>query len=238
MECDLGLCDEPSKPPPSVPSKQTPQDCFELIRCGEFKLPQRPDNITDKNWDVYMRFWRQLEHQDSPFILSDGRIEDQYLIAILIRIELNGASGKAYQAALEALSSQYKTHCSGGCASLEEQLNWLGSMQGWWDRGSRPISINDCPWCMQDAAKAITGYQDEYDSQSWWWGNPLRDSSLANYVTSTFPNTAQGGLMVDGNKFIVGQRGGVGVLDFVILTYQQGQECYSTIPNCMGFSPP
>lgn len=178
--------------------------------------------------------------------MPDGKLDDQYLVATLIKIEIESALREitSYRAALEAISYHYHNFgCEGECKSLQQQLEWMDSMQNWWDRRGRslPVISDDC-YCWDDAALAINGYQDSQPAQSYWWGNPLRGFELAEYIRENYPSSSYQpySLMVDNNKFIVGFRGTEesGVLDFVVVTKQQNDDCYSKTPNCMGFSLP
>ena len=120
-------------------------------------------------------------------LLEDGRLDDLTLLAILIRVEFNGIFGTLYETALEALYRQYVGYgCKGACQSLEQQLNWLDSMQGWYGRNGNPIPLNDCERCRPDAERVMTGndvdVSDGYDA--WWWGNPKRDSAMTEYIVN------------------------------------------------------
>jgi RHS repeat-associated protein len=213
--------------------------------------PVRPDGISPDTWAVYMRLWSQLTDQNSSHLLPDGRLNDRYLIAILIDIEIKDAravepSGRVYRAALEAISYQYHGWaCSGACSSLQSQLKWMDAMHNWRERGNRDLPINVCDHCMADASLVRRSYNDGDGYQAVWWGNPYRDFDLHNYIIQTYPqaNNKPYALIVDNNRFIVGFRGtdegGTGgILNFVVITRQQQGDCYATTPNCMGFSLP
>ena len=180
----------------------------------------------------------------TPYLLPDGRIDDQYLIAVLIEIEIFDAlieeTGTVYNAALEAVSYQYHNrYCKGSCPSLKEQLEWMDGMQAWREREGRPLP--NPARSMPDAAKAIAGYNDGDGFQALWWANPYRGSEMANYINENHGDVPYQGLIVDGSEFIVGFRGREDdpltsdVLDFVVVTKEQDDACNITKPTCMGF---
>lgn len=126
--------------------------------------------------------WAEL--QGSPYLLEDGRLTDQFLLAVLIRVEFNGLQSgtMVYEGSLEALSHQYAGYgCHGGCTTLSEQLNWLDNMQGWYGRNGNRISINDCNRCLPDATRVMEGVE-AIDGYAWWWGNPKLDSAMQAYI--------------------------------------------------------
>jgi len=215
--------------------------------CGEVWCqvrPVRPGGISDGTWNTYHRLWWRLMREDSPYLGSHGQIDDQYLVAILIHLELKDARGRAFDAALEAVSNHYRGWaCGGECSSLE-QLRWMDNMESWRDR---TIAIPEtlCSFCWQSASLAIAGYDDGDGYQAVWWGNPFRDSNLHQYISDNYPQPVyeEGALMVDGSRFIVGIRGNDDLrwpltLSFLVFTSDQLSSCYSSSPNCMGFTLP
>jgi hypothetical protein len=211
--------------------------------------PLQPPGIKQHTWDTYIGLWQRLAQENSPYLLSDGRLDDRYLVATLIKIETESAlaegTGTVYGAALEAISYHYRHFdCRGDCTSLQQQLQWMDGMQNWWDRRGRPLPVipGNCSHCWNDSSLAMAGYQDSQPAQSYWWGNPLRGSDLATYIHDNYPALSYRpyALMVDNNRFIVGFRGTEvggpgGILDFVVVTKQQNDSCGGT---CMGFSWP
>ncbi len=216
--------------------------------CGEVWCqvrPVRPRGISNGTWNTYHKLWWRLMQEDSPYLTSHGRIDDQYLVAILIHLELKDARGRAYNAALEAVSYHYHGWaCAGGCSSLAQQLRWMDSMESWRER-TQAIPETLCDFCWQSASQAIAGYDDGDAYQAVWWGNPFRGSELHQYISDNYPQPVYktGALMVDGSRFIVGIRGNDDrtsplTLSFVVLTSDQLRSCYSSRPNCMGFTLP
>ena len=169
----------------------------------------RPSGIKDSTWEKYQELYNQLLAQNSPYILSDGRIDDQYLVALLIDIEIDRSRVQkaVFNSALEAVSNQYHGWgCHGGCSSLSDQLTWMDAMQNWWDRDS-PFPQSVCPTCMDDAAKAVAGYNDGDGLDAVWWGNPLRESELNDFIVTNYSTVPKWGLLEATNRYIVGYKG-------------------------------
>jgi hypothetical protein len=206
-------------------------------------LPKRPDDIKDSTWNTYVTVWNQL--QGTSHILEDGRIQDTTLVAMLIRIELNGIDGDLYKAALEGVSNQYQGYgCGGACRSLGQQLRWMNNMQGWYGRNGNSIPLDDCKRCFSDAMKAIEGFNNPDGYSSWWWGNPKPNSAMAQYLQldpsgRTRPSWGDDSL---GGGFIIAGPipGGGNYSHFLVVTYEQNIACgnYPGPLTCMGFQKP
>jgi hypothetical protein len=209
--------------------------------------PPQPPGIAQGTWDTYLNLWHELKDGDPPYLLADGRIDDQYLMAILIEIaqSLREGSGRVFRAALEAVSYRYRVHCNGGCSTLQDQMEFMNSMENWRVRNGRPLPniSNDCiSSCWDNAALAIDGYNDGDGFQAVWWANPIRNSEMHNYIVANFPADSYGtyDLIEDNKRFIIGFRGTDyggegGVLHFIVVTQEQNNACDFT---CMGFSSP
>ncbi len=241
IDCPTNDCNSnsssPSEPPQADDLPEQLEDCYiNLKKCG---LPDRPPGIEDETWNTYVAVWFEL--LGTEYLLPDGRIVDQYLIALIIRIELQGVSGIPYLAALEAISNQYDGWgCGGGCSSLAQQLNWLDAMHAWRERDGSTVSLNDCPWCLADAARAMNNYNDSYSAESWWWANPTRESAMHKYIEQYgLSGTATPEWRADtlGGAFIVASQPCTGCRYFVVMTQAQDAACanISGDVTCNGF---
>jgi hypothetical protein len=129
------------------------------------------------------------------YVSADGKINDQVLLAIIIRAEFNTVKelggADLWGESLEALSNQYystqgdaQTPCKGGC-SLIAQLTWLQTLQGF-----RDVSVEDLTNAttgfsvyMDDAASLMNpNHQYGTDDFSWSWAVASPGSIIAGWI--------------------------------------------------------
>jgi RHS repeat-associated protein len=230
-----------STPSPTATCTPTPTATAEPTPTPEPILPPRSAGIKDSTWRTYETVWGQIK--GTPDLLPDGRLSDEILLTILIRVEFNGIYGVLYETALEALSHQYQGYgCHGGCSSLAEQLNWLNGMQGWYGRNGNEIPLNDCKRCYPDAERVKVGVEVSDGYYAWWWGNPKADSAMTAYIENidatgrTQPSW--GNESANGAFIIQGQIPGQGNYSrFLVVTYEQNIACgnFPGPVTCMGF---
>lgn len=232
-----------SKPKSATPSTQ--QAKKSVSPCDDvWCAVTRPSGIQDSTWNTYLTMYNLLE--GTSFLLDDGRMTDQFLLAIIIRVEFNGLGShtRIYEAALEALSNQYSGYgCSGGCSSLQQQLGWLNGMEGWYGKNGKEISVADCPRCLGDATRVIKGVNDNDGYTAFWWGNPKPISAMSEYISvdPTGRSTPSWGDDTLGGAFIVQVPiGGGNYGNFLVVTWAQNKACgdYPEPVTCMGFVKP
>jgi hypothetical protein len=173
--------------------------------------------------------------ESRPAILGDGRLDDQVLLAIVIFVEFgiyqtNSPARRTYNAALEALSQQYQgtsaNLCNGSCQTLQVQLEWMDSKQGWY-QGVPSTMVSSFEAYMDDALKVQNGLNDGDGITAWEWGNALPGSPMSEYIDDgaggdpDWKNQAEGAFIVHFGYFVV-------------QTQLQNIDCGAV--DCMGFS--
>lgn len=185
--------------------------------------------------------------KETPDLLADGRLSEEILLTILIRVEFNAISGILYETALEALYHQYIGYgCLGACSSLEQELKWLNSMQGWYGRNGNSIPLDDCNRCRPDAVRVMNGVEVSDGYYAWWWANPALGSPMRNYIDSDPAGRSRPpwedqweernpDRPLNGGFIIQGTIPGDGNYDrFVVVTWDQNIACGYV--KCMGLN--
>jgi RHS repeat-associated protein len=241
---------EPSQQPasqvtPAPPPTDTPT--MEPTPCPTPSAIPRPQGIRDDTWEVYKGVSEGLKDraiqtlqangdiESRPAILGDGRLDDQVLLAIVIFVEFgiyqtNSPARRTYNAALEALSQQYHgtsaNLCNGSCQTLQVQLEWMDSKQGWY-QGVPSTMVSSFEAYMDDALKVQNGLNDGDGITAWEWGNALPGSPMSEYIDDgaggdpDWKNQAEGAFIVHFGYFVV-------------QTQLQNIDCGAV--DCMGFS--
>jgi RHS repeat-associated protein len=161
-----------------------------IVRNGN-KTQEYHDKTIQNYFDIRMQLY--LETGDT-YISPDGKIKDPAVVAMIIAGEFQTVGkGKgnnyAFEEAKEALSNQYngtfgiysQTPCGGAC-SLPEQLMWLQTMEGFYNKDTSYLESH-FEASLGDAVQAMNGYVNG-TNESWVWGN--RDDAWFNnhkYVT-------------------------------------------------------
>jgi len=179
-------------------------------------------------------------------IQSDGTIEDQVFLAMIIFAELGTEAGNAdvFGEAKEGLSQQYYGYgCHGECPSLEEQLNWADNMQGW---GVFDITNNYTGYL--NDARDVKGNGSAYTYpgnggtlDAWWWGNYdwNNTASLMGDYFRSGENPDRASWWTEGGKPYLAHDP---VNKFVVVTFAQNNACgnpslrtQNSGKNCLGF---
>jgi hypothetical protein len=136
------------------------------------------DRVIKNYYDIRMQLY--LETGDA-YISPGGKIKDPAVMAMIIAGEFQyQGKGKehdyAFEEAKEALSNQYhgtlgvysQTPCGGAC-SLTEQLMWLQTMAGFYNKDTSYLEQH-FEASLVDAVEAANGYAHN-TNESWVWGN-------------------------------------------------------------------